>query len=348
MKDINVEGRLIGEGHKTWLIAEMSANHDRNLEQAFELVDTAAATGWDCVKLQTYDADSLSVPSNHPSLRIDPVWGTSNSYELYQTACMPMEFHEPLFERIREKGLMPFTSVYDPKDLDFVESLDCPIYKIASFEMTFDDLLAEVAKTLKPIILSTGMATIEEIEHALEILDKHSSGPVVLLHCSSAYPASIESTNLSALHTMKNEFGRHVGYSDHTVGSIVSISACALGAVAIEKHITNDCSRKGPDHRFSATPEVMKQISDAAAQIHSALGDGIKQPHPEEYEGIRVGRRSAFALSYLPAGHVVRSQDFRFVRPGIGVPANRKEDLIGKTLSRDVAALNPITFEDLQ
>ena len=347
IKDIQIEDRFIGENHKALLIAEMSANHDRDLNQAFELVDLAAECGWDCVKLQTYDADSLTVPSQHHSMKIDPVWGKDYLYDLYQTACMPMEFHKPLFERIREKGLMPFTSVYDPRDIDFIEKLDCPIYKIASFEITFDDLLAEVAQTGKPVILSTGMATLDEVEHALEILDSHTSGPVVLLHCSSCYPAPVESANLSAMIAMKNKFERHVGFSDHTIGSVVSISACALGAAAIEKHYTNDCSRKGPDHRFSATEEVMKTISDAAAQIQLARGDGVKKPHPDELQNM-FGRRSAFALSALPAGHILSENDFRFVRPGVGVPANQKHALLGKSLIRDVAALTPITYDDIE
>ena len=347
IKDIKIEDRFIGEEHKALLIAEMSANHDRDLNQALKLVDLAAECGWDCVKLQTYDADSLTVPSQHPSMKIDPVWGTDHLYELYQTACMPMEFHKPLFERIRERGLIAFTSVYDPKDIEFVEKLNCSIYKIASFELTFDDLLAEVAQSGKPIILSTGLATLDEVQHALETLDKHKSGPVVLLHCSSSYPAPVESANLAAIATMRDKFQRHIGYSDHTIGSVISISACALGAVAIEKHYTTDCSRKGPDHRFSATEEVMKTISEAAEEVHLARGNGEKKPHPDELQNL-IGRRSAFALSNLSAGHILSENDFRFVRPGVGVPANQKHALLGKLLIRDVAALNPITYDDIE
>ena len=165
-----IENRTISPKERPLLIAEVSANHDRDLDQALALVDIAADAGWDCLKLQTYTADTLTMRSNHQSMKIDPIWGSPTLYDLYEGAGMPMEFHQPLFQRARERGLIPFTSVYDPRDLDFIETLECPIYKIASFEMTFDDLLATTAQTGKPIILSTGMATLPEIDHALEVL----------------------------------------------------------------------------------------------------------------------------------------------------------------------------------
>ncbi len=344
---IAIENKFIGDSFKTLLIAELSANHDRDLDQALELVEIASDAGWDCVKFQTYDANSLTVASNHVSMKIDPCWGTDNLRDLYDKAAMPMEFHEPLFERARLKGLLPFTTIYDPKDLDFVENLGCAVYKIASFELTYHDLLFEVASTHKPVILSTGMACLEEIASALEILGRNNSGPVVVLHCCSAYPAPFDSVNLHAMNTLRDNFGTLVGFSDHTIGSIVPIAASAMGAVAIEKHVTNDSTREGPDHRFSATPEVMTSIAYGIDSIYLAHGTGLKEVQEAESANKSIGRRSAFAMHKLAIGHIVQSQDFRFVRPGVGITADRRADLEGKTIVRPVQAFDPITVEDV-
>ena len=267
LQTLTIENRTIGPQERPLLIAEVSANHDRNLDQALALVDIAADAGWDCLKLQTYTADTLTMRSSHHTMKIDPIWGSPTLYDLYKGAGMPMEFHQPLFERARERGLIPFTSIYDPRDLDFIETLDCPIYKIASFEMTFDDLLATTAQTGKPIILSTGMATLPEINHALEVLDKNNAATIILLHCCSSYPAPLDSINLSAMAEIGNQFKRLVCFSDHTIGSIAPLTAAAIGAVAIEKHYTNDPTREGPDHRFSATPAIMRDIANGVDDI---------------------------------------------------------------------------------
>jgi len=342
-----IEGMPLGAAHRALLVAELSANHDRNLERALALVDVAAEAGWDCLKLQTYDADSLTLPSDHPSMRVDPIWGERTLHELYRAAGMPMEFHEPLFAKARERGLVPFTSVYDPRDLDFVERLDCPLYKIASFEMTFDDLLAALAQTAKPLILSTGMATFEEVAHALEVLERHGSGEVVLLHCCSSYPAPIEEVNLRAMFAMGERFARPVGFSDHTLGSRAALAAAAMGAVAIEKHFTDDATRPGPDHRFSATPDVLREIAEGAREVHWARGSAEKRTTEAERVSRATGRRSAFALENLPVGHVVTARDFRFVRPNAGVPANDADALLGRRLRNAVAKGHPIDYGDL-
>ncbi|QMU58535.1 MAG: sialic acid synthase [Boseongicola sp.] len=344
---LKIESAEIGPDVRTMLIAELSANHDRDLDQALALVDIAADAGWDCLKLQTYTPDSLTVRSTHPSMTIDKVWGTTNLYDLYEWAAMPMEFHEPLFAKARERGMVPFTSVYDPRDMEFVEALDCPIYKIASFEMTFDDLLVEVAGTKKPIILSTGMATMDEIAHALEILDGAGSGEVILLHCCSSYPAPLDQINLNAMTTIGQTFGRQVGFSDHTIGSVGPLTAAAMGAVAIEKHFTNDPSRNGPDHRFSATPDVMADIAKGVADIFELKGQSTKKLTDAEEPQKKIGRRSAFAVKDLPEGHVIREADFRFIRPSAGIPPTDRATLMGTTLTRAVPAGNPITYDDL-
>ena len=342
-----IEERAIGVGEPTFLIAEVSANHDRNLNQALALVDIAAEAGWDSIKLQTYDAETLSIDSTHPSTKVAPIWGASTLYELYSSVAMPMEFHKPLFDRAKEKNLLPLTTVYDPKDLAFIEGLGCAAYKIASFELTFDDLLVEVAYTKKPIILSTGTANLSEVEHALEILDRNGSGAVILLHCCSAYPSPDESVNLLAMDTLRNRFGRLVGFSDHTVGGKVPIIASAMGAVAIEKHVTNDVNRTGPDHRFSCSPDTMAEIAEGVKAVHKIRGTGLKTAQPVEEVNKLSFRRSAFALRDLSIGHRIEERDFRFVRPCSGIPANRKSDLIGKQLVRSVKAYDPITYDDI-
>ena len=347
IEPVQIEKFTLGEGEKSFLIAELSANHDRDLDLALKLVDIAADAGWDCIKFQTYNADSLTVPSSHSSMKIDPVWGTDNLYDLYNNAGMPMEFHEPLFAKARDRGLIPFTSIYDPRDLDFVEGLDCAVYKIASFEMTFDDLLIAVAQTGKPIIMSTGMANLGEVDHAMEVLDKHGSGPVVLLHCVSSYPAPVEDVNLASMATLRERFNRHVGFSDHTIGAGVAITAAAMGAVAIEKHFTDDMTRPGPDHRFSATPDILREIAEGVRLAHVARGSAAKETAAAEQGNRDAFRRSAFALRDLKAGEVLTPADYRFVRPNAGVPVSDKPALIDRTLARDVKQYDPITYEDL-
>ena len=346
-KTLVLENKRIGPAEPPLLIAEVSANHDRDLEQALALVDIAADAGWDCLKLQTYTADSLTMRSDHPSMRVDPVWGKTNLHDLYQSAGMPMAFHAPLFAKARARGLLPFTSIYDPRDLAFTEDLGCEIYKVASFEMTYDDLLEAVAGTGKPLILSTGMAIMSEIDHALEILAQHGSGEVVLLHCCSSYPAPLDQINLAAMQAMAREFGRMVGFSDHTIGARAALTAAAMGAVAIEKHFTNDMSRPGPDLRFSASPQVMREIAVGVGEIHAAMGSPLKQTTKAEEVSKSLGRRSAFALRDLAAGHVIGAGDFRFIRPGAGIPANDRAAVLGRRLKLPVKAGNPICYEDI-
>lgn len=344
---LGVDGKRIGPGEKSFLIAELSANHDRDLDQALALVDAAAAAGWDSIKLQTYTADSLTLDSRHPSMAVDPVWGHENLYELYAAAAMPMEFHAPLFERARGHGLVPFTSIYDPRDIDFVEGFGCPVYKIASFEMTFDDLLFAVAETGKPIIMSTGMADLAEVDHAIKMLARHGAGPIILLHCVSAYPTPLDSANLRAIDTLRARYGEMVGFSDHTIGARAALTAAAMGAVAIEKHITNDPNRSGPDHRFSATPDILQEIADGVTEVALARGSGNKGVEEVESANKAVGRRSAFALRDLPVGHVMTRDDFRFVRPGAGIPPNDTAALLGHRLCSAVSAGHPITYNDV-
>lgn len=345
---ICVEGRSIGVGCDPFLIAELSANHDRNLDLALSLVDLAADAGWSALKLQTYSPDSLTMRTDHPSARASETWGAATLWDLYESAHMPMEFHEPLFSRARERGLLPFTSIYDPRDLDFIESLGNPIYKISSFEMTYDDLLRAVAETRKPIILSTGMATWEEVGHALDVLDFSGAADVIVLHCCSSYPAPLDEINLNLISEMQRRFNRSIGFSDHTIGSQAALAAISMGAVAIEKHFTDNTNRKGPDHRFSATPDVLKEIAKGAHEISLMRGSNEKSTTTKEEANKALCRRSAFAVRDLAAGTVVTDADFRFIRPGAGIPPTEGARLRGARLTRAVARGHPITWDDIE
>jgi sialic acid synthase SpsE len=341
--------KAIDVNQRALLIAEISANHDRDINQALSLVDIAYEAGWDCLKLQTYTAESLTMLSNHPSTKLDPIWGAKNLYELYKKNAMPMDFHKPLFDRANELGLVPFTTVYDPRDLEYTEDLGCEIYKISSFEMTYDDLLIEMAQTSKPLILSTGMANIQEVDHALEVITQiNCHGPLILLHCCSSYPAPIDEVNLCSIEYLNDRYSLPIGFSDHTLGSQVPIAAASIGAVVIEKHFTNDNNRDGPDHRFSATPEILKDIAEGVDTVFRARGQFRKASTKAEEKNKLVGRRSAFASRDLKIGTVLSTNDFRYIRPGSGVPANDRKSLLNAVLVRSVLKGHPITYDDLK
>ncbi len=262
---------------------------------------------------------------------------------------MPMEFHEPAFKKIRKLGMLPLTSIYDPRDLDFLEKLDCSIYKISSFEMTYFDLLRAVAQTGKDIILSTGMSSIEEIKKSLDVIGKENSkSTVTLMHCISAYPTPTENSNLNSIKTMKETFGLNIGFSDHTLGSEAAILAYALGATSIEKHITNDCQRAGPDHRFSAELSTLKEITDGIKRIKVLGGSGNKQITQIEKRNKIMGRRSAFTTEIIEKGEKISKENFRFVRPGAGIPANSDKSIIGRKLNKKLEKGHPITWDDLE
>lgn len=339
--------RLIGDDAPAFLIAEISANHDGDLSQALALVDLAAEAGFDAVKLQTYTALSLTVPSDHPTARVDAVWGAANLYELYSQAAMPMEFHEPLFERISEKGMIPFTTLYDPRDLDFVEALGNSLYKIASFEISHFSLLRAVAGTGKPIILSTGAANLGEVEEALDVLDEAKSGPVILLHCCSAYPTPPEAAGLRAITTLRHAFGRPVGFSDHTVGPQIPLAAVTLGACAIEKHITNDRARPGPDHRFSADPAEMRMMVRFIRDAEKAVGDGRKTVREVEKVNRAVGKRSIYVVADIAPGERLSEDNVRVIRPGAGMHPRHWTEILGREARHALRAGQPLLPEDI-
>lgn len=347
MSTITIGNRTIGDGAPCFIIAEMSANHDQSLERALKLVDVAADAGVDAVKVQSYKAETMTPDTDHPSALIDPIWGAKNLFELYGRASMPWEFHAPIFQRAKERGILAFSSPFDDTAIDLLESLDVPAHKVASFELVDLPLLARLAQTKKPLVVSTGMATLGEIEEALEVFEKHGAGPMVLLHCCSTYPADPSTVNLAAMDTMRRAFGKPVGFSDHTVGTAVPTAAVALGAAAIEKHFTDDTSRPGPDHRFSADPETLTRMVRDIRAAEQAIGRPHKGTVPEEEANKRVGRRSIFTRSKIAKGTVVTSDMVRVVRPGSGLHPRFLDVVIGRPARRDIPEGYPITWDDV-
>jgi pseudaminic acid synthase len=347
MNPVAIGGRLIGPGRPCFIAAEMSANHDRNLAHALRLMDIAAAAGVDAVKLQTYTAESLTVPSDHPSARIDPIWGAPNLFDLYSRAAMPLEFHEPLLARARELDLMVLTSVYDPRDVDFCEKLGFPAYKVASFELVHLPLLRVLAQTAKPVILSTGMASLGEVEEALDTLHGAGCGHIVLLQCCSTYPAAAASVNLAALETLRTAFGCPVGFSDHTIGSHVACAAVALGACFLEKHYTSDPGRPGPDHRFSIGPEDLRAMVAMIRDVEASIGSGRKKTAIDEEVNKKAGRRSLIAVRAIPEGERIEADAIRILRPGSGLHPRYLDVVLGRTARRSIAAGQPVTWDDV-
>jgi pseudaminic acid synthase len=310
-------------------------------------VDIATEAGVNALKLQTYSADSLTIRTAHPSARIDPIWGADNLYDLYARAAMPMEFHQPIFDRARERGLLAFSTIYDERDLEFLEDLGNPVYKIASFELVHLPLLRAVAKTGKPVIMSTGMAGMVEVFEAVETLRENGCEDLVILHCCSAYPAPAESVNLRAIKSLKDAFSVPVGFSDHTLGHAVPLAAVMNGASVIEKHFTNNPERTGPDHRFSATPQILREMVESIRTAEVALGVSRKNITEAERENKSVGRRSLYFVHDVPEGQLITADSVRVVRPGVGLHPRFYDIVVGRPARRAVSAGHPITWEDV-
>lgn len=346
-RTVEIAGVPVGDDHPPFIVAEMAANHDRDLAQALRLVDIAARAGAHAVKLQTYTPESLTLPTAHPSARIDPVWGAATLHELYAKAAMPYEFHAPLFARAGERGLVAFSSPFDEAGVDFLERLGVPAYKVASPEIVHLPLLRRIAQTGKPVILSTGLSNIGEVEEALNTLVAAGSRQIVLLHCCSVYPADPASVNLAAMDTLRAAFGYPVGFSDHTLGIAVPIAAAALGACLIEKHFTNDPGREGPDHRFSLPGADLALMVEGIRQATRARGTGHKVMAAEESVNRAVARRSLFATADIPEGATLTRDLIAIVRPGAGLHPRELDVIVGRVARRAIPAGWPITWDDV-
>lgn len=338
--------REIGPGHRPYLIAEMSGNHNQSLDRALEIVDAAAAHGADAIKLQTYTADTMTLNLRMPGFVIDDprsLWAGRQLYELYQEAHTPWEWHAPIMARAAEHGVHCFSTPFDFTSVDFLESLNVPAYKIASFENTDLPLIRRVAATGKPMIMSTGMATAAEIDEAVRAAREAGCRDLVLLKCTSTYPATAENTNVSTIPHMRTLFGCEVGLSDHTMGCGVSVAATALGATVIEKHFTLRRADGGVDSSFSMEPHELRQLREETERAMQAVGQVSYGPTAAEMKSLAF-RRSLYIAQDLQAGDVLTRDSLRCVRPGFGLAPKHLDSLLGQRIGRAVKAGTPMAW----
>ena len=331
-----IDGRLIGPSHAPYIVAELSANHNGSLRRALDTIDAAQCCGADAIKLQTYTADTITIDCDASDFMIKGgLWKGYKLYDLYKWAETPYEWHQEMFEHARNRGITVFSTPFDETAVDLLESLNTPAYKIASFEIIDLPLIRYVASTGKPIIMSTGMASEEEIDEAVTTVREAGCNDLILLHCISSYPAPIDQTNLRQIPELGKRFGTLAGLSDHTMGTSASVAAVALGACLIEKHFTLSREDKGPDSEFSLEPAELEQLCRDTKDAWLALGDaGFVRQDAEE--GSKVFRRSLYFVKNLPAGHVVGEEDIRRIRPGMGLAPKYFDDILGKRLRMEV------------
>lgn len=337
MKEITINNRKIGRAYKPYIIAELSANHNGSIDRALETIEMAALAGADAIKLQTYTADTMTIDCDREDFHIKGgLWDGYKLYDLYKWAHTPFEWHEAMFAKARELGITVFSTPFDETALELLESLDAPAYKIASFEMTDLPLIKRVAETGKPMIISTGMANLREIEDAVATARGNGCKELVLLHCISGYPSPVDQANLATIADIENRFDCVVGLSDHSLGTAVSIASVPLGASLIEKHVTLNRNEKGPDSEFSLEPAELKSLCRDTEAAWHAIGTVGYERKPVE-EGSMKFRRSIYFVTDMKAGEVITDRDIRRIRPGYGLPPKYFEELIGKRINSNIA-----------
>lgn len=347
MKAIRIGSHIVGRQHAPFIIAEMSGNHNQSLERALEIVEAAAKSGVHALKIQTYTPDTMTLDLDEREFHIsDPnsLWAGTSLYNLYSEAYTPWEWHKPIFDRARELNIIPFSTPFDDTAVDFLEDLDVPCYKIASFENTDLPLIRRVAATSKPLIISTGMATVAELDETVCVARDAGCKDLILLKCTSTYPASAENTNILTIPHLRKLFGCEVGLSDHTMGVGVSVASVALGATVIEKHFTLNRADGGVDSNFSMEPAEMTQLVMETERAWQALGQVNYGPTEAEEQSIQF-RRSLYVVIDLKAGDVITRENVRAIRPGLGLPPKYLEQVLGKTLKLDVRRGTGLTWE---
>ena len=346
-KAIKIADKFIGKKHPPFVIAEMSGNHNQSLERALEIVEAAAKTGAHALKIQTYTPDTMTLDLDEREFHIsDPnsLWAGTSLYKLYGEAYTPWEWHKPIFDRARELGIIAFSTPFDDTAVDFLESLNAPCYKIASFENTDLPLIRRVAATGKPLIISTGMASLAELDDTVRAAREAGCKDLILLKCTSTYPASPENTNILTIPHMREMFNCEVGLSDHTMGVGVSVASVAMGATVVEKHFTLNRAVGGVDSSFSMEPAEMAQIVIETERAWQALGKVSYGATEAEKKSI-VFRRSLYVVQDMKAGDIFSSNNLRAIRPGLGLPTKFIEQFIGKRITCDIKRGTPLTWD---
>jgi len=343
---VRIADRLVGCAHAPFIIAEMSGNHNQSLERALEIVEAAAKTGAHALKIQTYTPDTMTIDMDEREFHIsDPssLWTGTSLYKLYGEAYTPWEWHKPIFDRARELGVIAFSTPFDDTAVDFLENLDAPCYKIASFENTDLPLIRRVAATGKPLIISTGMATVAELDETVRAAREAGCKDLILLKCTSTYPATAANINILTIPHLRELFGCEVGLSDHTIGVGVSVASVALGATVIEKHFTLNRADGGVDSAFSMEPSEMSQLVVETERAWQALGHVRYGPIEAEKASIQF-RRSLYVVKDLKAGDVLTRENVRAIRPGLGLSTKYLEQVLGKTVKQDVKRGTALSF----
>jgi N-acetylneuraminate synthase len=343
---LTINGRLVGPGEPTYVIAEMSANHNHDFEQSAELIRAAKEAGADAVKVQTYTPDTMTIASDQEHFRIGggTLWDGRTLYDLYAEGSMPWEWQPELKALADKIGLDFFSTAYDPTAVDFLENLGVPVHKVASFEANDLELISKMARTGKPLIISTGMATLGEIEEAFEAARRGGAEQLAFLKCTSAYPASPESMNLRTIPHLAQAFGVPVGFSDHTMGPAASVAAVALGACIVEKHFTLSRDLPGPDSAFSMEPEELRLMVEAIRTAEKALGT-VAYGRTDEEETSLAFRRSLFVVEDMEAGEEFTDRTLRCIRPGHGLPPRHLKDVLGGRATRGIARGTPLSWD---
>lgn len=344
---ISIAGRPIGQTAPPLVIAEMSGNHNQSLDRALAIVDAAAAAGAHALKIQTYTPDTMTIAAPRSDFSVgDPnsLWKGRSLHDLYREAQTPWEWHAPLFERCRQHGMIGFSSPFDASAVDFLESLDVPLYKIASFENIDLPLIEKVARTGKPIIMSTGMATAAELDEAVRTARGAGCRELVLLKCTSTYPATPQDSNVRTIPHMRELFGCDIGLSDHTMGVGVAVAAVALGAVVVEKHFTLSRADGGVDSAFSLEPAELRALVTETERAWQALGGVHYGPTPAEVKSLAF-RRSVYVVADVRAGEAFTPANLRVIRPGHGLAPKYQRVALGKKAARDIARGTPLSWD---
>lgn len=342
---VKIAGRQIGPGQPPYLIAEMSGNHNGDIGRAFAIIEAAAAAGAEAVKLQTYTADTLTIDCDRPDFMLQGgLWSGRRLYDLYEEAQTPWEWHEALFRKGQDLGMAVFSTPFDETAVDFLEALGAPAYKVASFEALHLPLLRRIAATGKPVLLSTGMCDLAEIAEAVGTLRQGGCSELLIFHCISGYPTPVDDANLRAIPRLADSFGVPIGLSDHTIDNGVAIAAVALGAAAVEKHVTLRRADGGPDAAFSLEPAELASLAAGLRTAWLALGDAEYRRAPSE-EGNIVFRRSIYAVRDIRAGELITPENVRIIRPGHGLPPRDFERLIGRRARDDIGYGTAISWD---